>query len=416
MEIQFKIMSETPEQSYISKVHLKGYKSIRDLEIDFKPGLNIIIGPNGSGKTNFLEFVEEFLSYSNENLIKNNFSGEIQIESSGMPFNDSLIMQGSLSIKKTGKFFIGNNKKPLFKIQELIFNYDRLVADKILTYNDFNHEPNIEKVSGSYAINLPNKIEYGNPLKEILRRPLVIKVSHDFEPFNIDENLLDYKVSYLNLENRKQLPGVGLLIEDSFKSRFITDKPPLLKNRFILNNEFIRCLSVYTPIKNLKLNFDLAHEYDEGNAIDNLFLEFFVDHKWLKWSHLSDGTQRLFYIMTIYYGNKFNPVLIEEPELGIHPDQLHKLMDFLIEQSKEKQIIITTHSPEVLNAIHPDELDRIIVTRYDAEKGTVMKKLSTEQAKEMGERIKEGDMFLSDRWVHLNLEDEIFNAAQLNEK
>ena len=53
-------MSETPPpQAYISKVHLKGYKSIKDLEIDFKPGLNIIIGPNGSGKTNFLEFIEE---------------------------------------------------------------------------------------------------------------------------------------------------------------------------------------------------------------------------------------------------------------------------------------------------------------------------------------------------------------------
>ena len=41
-------------QAHISRVHLKGYKSIRDMEIDFMPGLNIIIGPNGSGKTNFL--------------------------------------------------------------------------------------------------------------------------------------------------------------------------------------------------------------------------------------------------------------------------------------------------------------------------------------------------------------------------
>ena len=56
-------MTETPspQQAYISKVHLKGYKSIRDLEIDFKPGLNIIIGPNGSGKTNFLECLSEII-------------------------------------------------------------------------------------------------------------------------------------------------------------------------------------------------------------------------------------------------------------------------------------------------------------------------------------------------------------------
>ena len=50
-------MSEN-KQAYISHVHLKGYKSIRDMEIDLLPGLNIIIGPNGSGKTNFLEFLE----------------------------------------------------------------------------------------------------------------------------------------------------------------------------------------------------------------------------------------------------------------------------------------------------------------------------------------------------------------------
>ncbi len=39
---------------FLKQVRLKNYKSIIDAEIDFKPGLNIIIGNNGSGKTNFL--------------------------------------------------------------------------------------------------------------------------------------------------------------------------------------------------------------------------------------------------------------------------------------------------------------------------------------------------------------------------
>ena len=46
---------------YISHVRLKGYKSIIDTKVDLHPGLNIIIGPNGSGKTNFLEFLEKIL-------------------------------------------------------------------------------------------------------------------------------------------------------------------------------------------------------------------------------------------------------------------------------------------------------------------------------------------------------------------
>ena len=42
---------------YLKEVHLSGYKSIKDVEIDFQPGLNIIIGKNAAGKTNFLKFL-----------------------------------------------------------------------------------------------------------------------------------------------------------------------------------------------------------------------------------------------------------------------------------------------------------------------------------------------------------------------
>ena len=48
---------EQEQPAQITFVHLKGYKSIRDLSVDLKQGLNIIIGANGSGKTNFMEFL-----------------------------------------------------------------------------------------------------------------------------------------------------------------------------------------------------------------------------------------------------------------------------------------------------------------------------------------------------------------------
>jgi recombinational DNA repair ATPase RecF len=42
------------KDTYLQHVSLKNYKSIIDAEIEFKPGLNIIIGKNASGKTNFI--------------------------------------------------------------------------------------------------------------------------------------------------------------------------------------------------------------------------------------------------------------------------------------------------------------------------------------------------------------------------
>ncbi|MDB5134327.1 MAG: family ATPase, partial [Mucilaginibacter sp.] len=44
----------TKKDTYLQHVTLKNYKSIKDVEIDFKPGLNVIIGKNASGKTNFI--------------------------------------------------------------------------------------------------------------------------------------------------------------------------------------------------------------------------------------------------------------------------------------------------------------------------------------------------------------------------
>lgn len=61
--------------------------------------------------------------------------------------------------------------------------------------------------------------------------------------------------------------------------------------------------------------------------------------------------------------NECKIIFIEEPELGIHPHQLAKLMEFLKEESKNNQIIITTHSPQVLNYLDKDKLDNIFISK-----------------------------------------------------
>lgn len=42
----------------ITKLHIKGYKSIRDQEIDLR-AINILIGGNGIGKTNFISTIQD---------------------------------------------------------------------------------------------------------------------------------------------------------------------------------------------------------------------------------------------------------------------------------------------------------------------------------------------------------------------
>ena len=45
----------------IRKISVDGFRSLTDFELVIDPGLNILVGPNGSGKTNIISFFE-FLS------------------------------------------------------------------------------------------------------------------------------------------------------------------------------------------------------------------------------------------------------------------------------------------------------------------------------------------------------------------
>ncbi|MEO1418144.1 MAG: AAA family ATPase, partial [Bacteroidota bacterium] len=98
-----------------------------------------------------------------------------------------------------------------------------------------------------------------------------------------------------------------------------------------------------------------------------------------------------------------NIILLEEPELGIHPDQLFQLMTFIREVAEENQVILTTHAPQVLDFLEPDELDRIITTSI-SDRGTLVRKLSDEKKKSIQAYMQE-EGFLRDYWIHLDLED-----------
>lgn len=101
-------------------------------------------------------------------------------------------------------------------------------------------------------------------------------------------------------------------------------------------------------------------------------------------------------------------IFIEEPELGIHPDQLHKLLQFLREQSEKHQLIITTHSPQVLDMLKDDELDRITICELDEKKGTQFRKLKKAQIATAKKYMNtEPGMFLSDYWRYGSLEENI---------
>lgn len=172
------------------------------------------------------------------------------------------------------------------------------------------------------------------------------------------------------------------------------DIPPLFKNN----------LATYSPIKDLKFDTSRVNVLEEEREIEvqNIRYLFFVENKWLQWSQLSDGTKRLFYIISHLTYQKDSIFLIEEPELGIHPHQLHNLMRFIKKEAETKQIIVTTHAPQVLNVLSSEDLNKIIVCEA-TENGTKMRHLTPQQTKR-AQKYMASELSLGDYWLHADLE------------
>ncbi len=90
-------------------------------------------------------------------------------------------------------------------------------------------------------------------------------------------------------------------------------------------------------------------------------------------THASEGALLLTAFLTLAYGDTPEVLLIEEPENGLHPTRLQTVIDLLRQIStgavgnRPRQVIMTTHSPLLLNYLKPEE---VRIVRRDPERGT----------------------------------------------
>ncbi len=384
-------MEETTAKSsdtFIERVRLQGYKSIEDVEITLKPGLNILIGGNGSGKTNFVKFLDLVL---NKDYINNvgKFAAEIGFKESNKRFDYYLnyehLHHGFTKSEDEiwEKVKVDGSKE--FNLSIRNYPTPMQIRDWDFVWR------NLRSISVSYGV--PESFNNINTIDKV-------------EVIKSQRRSIDPPSAFIRIEPSVGHKGLYSLIYLVFEP--VINLPTSGNNRFepIIPKNFIENLRLHSPIKNIRIEERFQVDATkEDKEILHVRFEFFIDGKWRPWTHLSDGTKRLVYIITeVTFAN--NIVLLEEPELGIHPHQLSKLMDFLEAAAEHKQIIITTHSPQVLNVLPLDELDRIIIVRYEKDKGTQMSHLTGEEQQQARTYMEAGGLDLSDYWVHSNLERE----------
>lgn len=366
---------------YVSKIRIKNFKTFNDVSLDLNK-FNVLIGACGSGKTNFVEVFELFkdISYDfheainkhgggyvkNFNLLENNLESCLEIKFMNVDKSITLDSNNILISFNTIDY-------------EICFNFDEndcKVQNEIVKLNCTIQNNNNEKFEDNEIIikNNNGQIEtkFSNDtedleISEIIPPNLVDIVSQDFQKDNspiINSPLSSIPIKwgnfFKNISSYDFDPKFCKNINTTNKEKLTKhggNLPLVLKN--ILNDEKLKkeFLIYYTNMLPYIKEVSVEKILDEERIF--MIVEKYNNVK-IPSPFISDGTSTIMAILIAIYFQDGEIILIEEPERHIHPSLINQLL--LMMESTDKQLVITTHSPELLKY---SELENILFISRD---------------------------------------------------
>jgi predicted ATPase len=147
-------------------------------------------------------------------------------------------------------------------------------------------------------------------------------------------------------------------------------------------------------IKHLKKFYDAADEIN--TKVQGGTIQIFINENSLQQSipavRLSDGTLRYLCLLTILCHPSPPPLIcLEEPELGLHPDILPTIADLLIEASQRTQLVVTTHSDTLVSAL--TEIPEAVLVCERDDTGSHLCRLEAESLKEWLKNYSLGELW-----------------------
>ncbi len=130
-----------------------------------------------------------------------------------------------------------------------------------------------------------------------------------------------------------------------------------------------------------------------GEGLARPFLREAGLSEMLSGARMSDGTLKFLCLLAVLFHPKPAPLIcIEEPELGLHPDALRLVAELLSEASERTQIVITTHSEALVDAL-TSRPESVLVCERGFDNGTQFQRLSADQLDEWLEHYTLGQLW-----------------------
>ncbi len=354
----------------IKNIEVKNFKSIKEMNLKLE-NINIFIGANGAGKSNFISLFEMLDSISKErfrNWVRENVGAENILH---FGLKESNFLSVEIEFDQNKYSFILQPQKD----GSLYFNKEKI---------------------GYYTINekfSETIIGQGHSETKI----------YDYQKITLNANgysgIPDYIVD--GLQNWK----VYHFHDTSATSKM--KQPASIKNNKTLENDASNLAGNLYYLK--KINPQLLEKIESYIRLILPYFDKFVLEPYgqnpqkinLEWLHynsdktfgayqLSDGTLRFICLVTLLHQNiPPKVIIIDEPELGLHPYAITVLADIIKKQSSSTQIFIATQSIELINEMLPEDI--IVVDNIEG--ASTFKRLRQEELEKWLEDYSLGEIW-----------------------
>ncbi len=360
-------------------------------EIELQP-LNVLIGPNASGKSNFIEAFR-ILNAAPENVDKPisegggiieylwkgnderafSISTTIHTDNKTYPLDYGLILRSNPSgMTVIRREFI----KPVLiektpSVPEYLYQSEGLRGE-IYTkeFQSATYVRNEVSISAFKSI----LSQYKNPwFLELSQLQDVFLSIHFYTGWNLG------RFGVLRYPQRADLPSTTLLENGSNLGLVLINKPASVRQQ------------ITERLKAVLPTVEEIFPKVEGGAVP-LYIREKGFNTPIPAARLSEGTLRYLCLLTLLLDPTPPPIIcLEEPEAGLHPHVVSQIAELLIDASQRTQLIVTTHSDALISGL--SECPEAIITCERDDEGTKLRRLDPEQIKPWLDRYALGDLW-----------------------
>ncbi|BFM98863.1 AAA family ATPase [Moraxella sp. K02] len=316
--------------SQINKLTIKGYKSIKLLEEFPLNNLNVLIGANGAGKSNFIGIFKLLNEIYEQRL-------QVYVQKQGGP--DALLHFGRQSTENIhAEFYFYRNG---YKFDLIPTNDNRLVFDREVSWFRgvfFDSSPSAVIGMGNAESNLKDaKDKYSPYVRDSIKAWRVYHF-HDTSETAKVKQIHSVNDNLILKPDAANLAAYLLMLKENYNTYYL---------RIVQHIRLV--LPFFDDFLLRESNGNIQLEWLHKNSSDTP----------LKAHLLSDGSLRFICLATLLLQPETllsDTVLIDEPELGLHPSAITILADIVTQASENRQLIISTQSVELVNQFDPNDI------------------------------------------------------------